>query len=49
MDIHVCKETTEVVSLLKKTPKLIASFRRVIFSDRGEGEEREEKEEVLLY
>lgn len=46
--IHVCKGTDEVVSLLKIVSKLIPSAWRVIFSDRGEGKEREEKEEVLL-
>lgn len=46
--IHVCKGTDEVVSLLKIVSKLIPSAWRVIFSDRREGKEREEKEEVLL-
>lgn len=44
----MCKGTDEVVSLLKIVSKLIPSAWRVIFSDRGEGKEREEKEEVLL-
>lgn len=44
----MCKGTAEVIILLKIIPKLIPSAWRVIFSDRAEGEEREEKE-VLLY